>query len=194
MRSFLERRGRQIARDAGATAVEYALLLALLVLVLAGSMTFLTDRATDEYEADGQRAGAPVEQYGVLDDAPGGGTGTDDGSVDGGDGGASPSPVVASVRSVSAKKTSGTWKVEVEVDVRQDDVLREGATISGSFTPGSATSCTTQGNGNNIVCSLTVTGVPCSTTSISWAVTSATYDTVTTAQTLTGTAPVPNGC
>lgn len=87
------------AGERGATLVEYAMLVALVAIVLLGALQYLTDESSDELEARADRSGSPdLDSTGVPAPPSGGG------GSGGGDGGSTTPPITVSVSS-----PTGCW-------------------------------------------------------------------------------------
>jgi Flp pilus assembly pilin Flp len=78
--------GREEELERGATLVEYALIVALVVVASLGAIEVLSDRTGDEVESRGDRIGQPALEGSELP-PPSGGDGGDDDGGDGGDDG-----------------------------------------------------------------------------------------------------------
>jgi Flp pilus assembly pilin Flp len=133
------------SRDRGATLVEYALIIALLVVVLIGAIQRFEGNAEDRYdERAGQ--GAPAEEFGRL--GPDGGTGTDPG--EGEEPGGTVASLVVEPLTATAPASNNTWSMTVTVRVLGDGVPLGGVTFtSPTWTPssGGTSSCTTTSTG-----------------------------------------------
>jgi Flp pilus assembly pilin Flp len=118
--------------DRGATAVEYAMGLALVLVVSIASIQYLEDSASEEFDGRADRAGAPDLTEGLSDGGgTGGGTGT--GGTDG------PPPVTqqATFGGFTNVRSTGNnpWRANLSVDVLDSsgDGL-SGVTVSGTWT------------------------------------------------------------
>lgn len=133
------------SRDRGATLVEYALIIALLVVVLLGAIQRFEGNAEDRYdERAGQ--GEPTEEFGRL--GPDGGTGTDPG--EGGEPGGAVTALLVEPITATAPASNNTWSMTVTVRVLGDGVPLVGVTFtSPTWTPssGGTSSCTTTATG-----------------------------------------------
>jgi Flp pilus assembly pilin Flp len=125
------RRSRRLRGDTGATVVEYAMGLALVLVVSLASLEYLEDSASDEFDGRADRAGAPDLSEGSAD----GGT-TDGGTGSGGTDG--PPPVTQEVAFGGFENVRSTgnnpWRANLSVQV--DDTSGNGlsgVTVSGTW-------------------------------------------------------------
>lgn len=116
--------------DAGATLVEYALIVALVVVVSLGAIQWMTDSGTDELEDRGGRVGAPDVDAAATTSLP-----TIPPPVGGGDDDpATPGPQVATLSSVQGctRLHGNTWLARFTFTVTNSSTGQpiEGALIS----------------------------------------------------------------
>lgn len=146
---------RKHLRDRGATLVEYALIVALLCIVIIGAAQAFEDGAEDRY---GERAsqGSPSEEFGNLGPTDGGADGGVTDGTDGEEEDPGVTNIVVEALTASAPKNGGDWSMTVTVTVLGDGQPLGGVVFSpSSWSPaiaGSTTSCTTTATG---VCTFT---------------------------------------
>jgi hypothetical protein len=136
-------------QEKGATLVEYALLIALVVVVCIGVIEVLTDNSDEKVDTRSGEIGVPSEENALPGATDGSGGGT---STDGSDGGGSVSAVAhvgglsaATSTSSNGNKWSATVTVTI-VDASGEPVT--GATVTGDWSAGNGgTSCVTGASG-----------------------------------------------
>jgi len=130
-------RGR---RDRGAALVEYAMLMALVVVVSLAAISALTDESDAKVAAQPDRIGLPSEDN-ALNAPPGD---ADPGGDD--DDGGSSGPVTAHVGGLSGATSvsNNDWSATITITVVDDsDNPVQGATVTGSWSVGTGgTTCT----------------------------------------------------
>lgn len=146
----MKRRG-----DRGAAAVEYALVIALLVIGLIAGITRFEGEADERYDERGAQ-GDPTEEFGNL--GPDG-----EGSSGGGGGSTDPGPGVTAITvapvSATFAASGNSWSMTVTVSVTGDGQPLGGVTFSPpTWTPssGGTSSCTTTSTG---ICTYTQSGM-----------------------------------
>jgi Flp pilus assembly pilin Flp len=139
---------RHLQGDRGAALVEYALLLALLVLVLAGAVSALQDSEAQHLESSGQRVGMPDLD---VSPPPPPTSSTVPGQTDPTD---PPPTVYVSLDEPvgTAEPTQGnSWQATVTFGAWGESGALEGVVITGVWSPSHAqhqtTSCTTDASG-----------------------------------------------
>lgn len=143
-------------RERGATLVEYALIVALLCIVLIGAAQQFEDGAGDRY---GERAaeGSPSEEFGNLGPDGGGSTGGTDSPEDPPDTGVT--AIVVDALSATKTASNNTWSMTVTVRVTGDGQPLGGVVFSApTWSPdsGGTSSCTTTATG---ICTYTQSGM-----------------------------------
>lgn len=141
--------------DRGATMVEYALGVALLVVACLGAISFLEDESRDSLDEssdlagnpDGLEAGSPGGSTGGTTGGDTGGT-TTDGSTDPAD---APDGVVVSSITGTSTIAPPDWVATVSVIASDSSgALAQGVLVTGTWDPavaGSTVSCTTGADG-----------------------------------------------
>ena len=139
--------------ERGATTVEYALIVGLIIITLLGAIQVFEDRAEDRFD-DRSAQGDPTEEFGNLGPSGGTGGGSTDGSTDGSPGGTVTS-VVVSPPSATAVKSGNEWSMTVTIIVTGDGQPLSGFTFSApTWNPssGGTSTCTTTADG---ICTFT---------------------------------------
>jgi Flp pilus assembly pilin Flp len=137
--------------DTGAAAVEYALIIGLLVIGLIGAINRFEDNADNRYD-ERSTQGDPAEEFGNLGPSGGGSTGGSDGSTPPG---GSVTAVVVEALTATAPASNNTWSMTVTVRVTGDGQPLGGVVFTApTWSPpsGGTSSCTTTSSG---VCTYT---------------------------------------
>lgn len=141
--------------DSGVAAVEYALIIAILVIGLIAGIQRFEDAADNRYdERSGQ--GDPAEEFGNLGPTDGGNSSTDDGPTE-------PGPGVAAITvapvSATYAASGNSWSMTVTVSVTGDGQPLGGVSFTApTWTPiaGGTSTCTTTSTG---ICTYTQSGM-----------------------------------
>jgi Flp pilus assembly pilin Flp len=146
---------RLLRQDSGATLVEYALGIALIVVVMIAAIEFFTDESSAEFQDRTESMGSPDLEEGL----PGGSTGgTTGGATTGGtsSGPTAPTTLTANPPTSSGSHANNSWDATVTLSMNGDGNLVEGLQITGRWTiyvegvaqpQETAVSCTTGPNG-----------------------------------------------
>lgn len=150
----MRRTRRGIRRSRGASTVEYALALALVVVVMPPAIRWMNDASKDEFQNRAASAGAPD-----LDSS----TTTSTTTIPTTTVQPPPPPPVAvnatATLSATANRQGNTWSATVTVTIiDQNGQPVQGALVTGTWDPGLSgqTSCSTGANGQ---CSMTQAGM-----------------------------------